>query len=121
MSRNLTVLRFTFDALNHQKPIPMKNRFLLLTSALVLASSMLFAGTPEKNISTADNGKASSGSYCGVTGPQICQYMAAQGITLVKMSPIDGTCNVLTMDVNSKYWIVYIDNGIITGYDEANN
>ncbi|MBI3510662.1 MAG: hypothetical protein HY064_08355 [Bacteroidetes bacterium] len=96
----------------------MKNKFLLLAAAVLLSLSPVLAGTntaPKKSASI-DN----TTSYCGVTAQQIYDYMLSHGITIKSIETIPGSCNVYVYDVNNIKYIVYISNGVITGYDVVN-
>ena len=96
----------------------MKTKFLLLATVTLLSFSQVNANNGHKDAIAKNT--ATAQDYCGVTDKQICQYMAEFGYYVISLSPIQGSCNVYAKTTVGKNFIVYISNGIITGYDESN-
>lgn len=101
----------------------MINKF---TKTFFVATAIIFM-TSVGNL-TAANSKTSNNStgntvnttvaYCGVSESEIINYLAGFGYHIVKVEPIDGTCNALARTLTNKQVIVVITEGQIVGHIE---
>jgi hypothetical protein len=100
---------------NILKDLKMKNKFLLLSAAILFAFTPMHAGaakTEVKSSITVTIGKTASLD-------QVQQYMSDYGIIIVGMSTITGTENVYARDDKGSTYIIYISNGIWNGWDHV--
>ncbi|HET6992392.1 MAG TPA: hypothetical protein VFJ43_13750 [Bacteroidia bacterium] len=98
----------------------MKNKFLLLSAALFIASTPMLAGSASnefnsKNATITIDAK----EIKAITLQEVQQYMAQFGFQIVQITTIDQSENVYAMDINGKNFIIYVVNGVPTGWDQV--
>lgn len=101
----------------------MINKFtktFFVASAIIFMSSVgnLNAANSRTRINTAENTVNTTTAYCGVSESEIINYLAGFGYHIVKVEPIEGTCNAIGRTLNNKQVIVVITEGQIVGHIE---
>lgn len=101
----------------------MINKF---TKTFFVATAIIFM-TSVGNLNAANNKTTNNSSnntvntaeaYCGVSESEIINYLAGFGYRIVKVEPIEGTCNADARTIENKQVIVVITEGQIVGHIE---
>jgi hypothetical protein len=95
----------------------MKNKFLLLVAAITLSTSGLFAANLSSNKVNAIAIHADATTK--LTSEDIYVYLSDNGIQAVQIWQISGTENYGASDIKGIRYTVYVQNGIITGWDQS--
>jgi hypothetical protein len=93
----------------------MKNKFLLLSAAILFAFTPMHAGTAKAEVKS----KISLTITKVVTIGQVQQYMSDYGIMIVGMATITGTENVYARDDKGYNYIIYVTDGVPTMWDHV--
>jgi hypothetical protein len=96
----------------------MKTKLLLLSTAFILTFSPMFAKSSIENIKADVSGSATTGTK--ITLADVQDYMWQYQIQIVGYATITGSENVYARDIKGITYIVYVQAGIITGWDESN-
>ena len=95
----------------------MKNKFLLLVTALVLSTTAAFASnqTTLSNLNTI----VARESKTGVTQDEVRIYMASFNIIASFVGEESGTANYLVKDVDGNWYRVYVCEAGFAGWDQV--
>jgi hypothetical protein len=95
----------------------MKNKFLLLVTALVISTTVTFASN---KITGSDSGIVTYATNATSETTEIVHdYMVSQNIMPAYITRDAGTSNYRVKDCDGVWYIVYIDNGVIRGHEEV--
>ncbi|MFN8715095.1 MAG: hypothetical protein ACK5Z2_19755 [Bacteroidota bacterium] len=89
-----------------------KTLFLVLVIAMFSSFSSLSANT--FNVL----GQKSEIENCGVNDQQVINYMAEQGLQVLSITPMTGTCDKIVSVMGGKKFHLYVEGNQIVGWEE---